>query len=53
MTAIQNTFRKRLLSGQSLTGGWCVPGSVTIEEAMSFIDYDFLVLDLEESGCRW
>lgn len=49
MTNPENAFKRRLLSGRTQIGGWCMSGSATLAEAMSVVGYDYLVLDLEHS----
>ena len=47
MTTPDNTFKRRLSASQQQIGGWCMSGSATIAEAMAYVGYDFIVLDLE------
>lgn len=49
MSATTNTFKQRLLAGRQQIGGWTLSGSATVAEAMAFIGYDYLVVDLEHS----
>ncbi|RBP81202.1 2-dehydro-3-deoxyglucarate aldolase [Marinomonas rhizomae] len=49
MSKTINPFKQRLLDGQKLIGGWTLSGSPTVAEAMAFLNYDYLVVDLEHS----
>ena len=49
MSKTINPFKQRLLDGQKLVGGWTLSGSPTVAEAMAFLNYDYLVVDLEHS----
>lgn len=44
-----NTFKQRLKNHEKLVGGWLISGSETVAEAMSYVGYDYLVIDLEHS----
>lgn len=48
MSSVSNQFKQAMLAGeQQQIGGWCMSGSAALAEAMSYVGYDFLVLDLE------
>ena len=47
MTSMTNMFKQRIHNQQPQIGGWCMSGSDTLAEAMSYVGYDYLVLDLE------
>ena len=44
-----NLFKKSVLAGDTLIGGWSLSGSVTVAEAMGTMSYDYVVLDIEHS----
>lgn len=49
MDQMTNRIKAGLRAEQKLVGGWCLSGSATAVEAMGFVGYDYLVLDLEHS----
>ncbi len=49
MSTTINPFKQRLIGGQKMVGGWTLSGSATVAEAMAFLNYDYLVVDLEHS----
>lgn len=47
MNSVNNSFKQAMMTGEQQVGGWCMSGSATLAEAMSYVGYDYLVLDLE------
>lgn len=47
MTQTLNPFKAALTRGDRMVGGWTLSGSATVAEAMAFVGYDYLVVDLE------
>ena len=49
MDLTTNLFKKSVLAGDTLIGGWSLSGSATVAEAMGTMSYDYIVLDIEHS----
>ena len=49
MDMMQNKIKQKLQQGQSLVGGWSLSGSAVAAEALGYVGYDYVVLDLEHS----
>ena len=49
MDLTTNLFKKSILAGDTLIGGWSLSGSATVAEAMGTMPYDYIVLDMEHS----
>ncbi len=49
MDILHNKVKAALREGQNLIGGWCLSGSAVAVEAMGYVGYDYLVIDLEHS----
>ena len=43
----ENIFKKKILAGDTLLGGWLMSASATVTEAMAYAGYDYLVIDNE------
>ncbi len=46
---LRNRFKHALSEGKRLIGGWSLSGSATVVEALAYVPYDYLVIDLEHS----
>ena len=49
MNTIENSFKKRLLAGDTMTGTFLMTPSPVIAEALAWVGLDFLLIDMEHS----